>query len=349
MIYFITKSGRDAGSSRQRGFLMAEFLNKAGFPAEVIAPPEYLAGTTLFQKWGMQWRYTRKILSIKKTDTVVLQNIIRNIRLIMLVAVLKTFRHPRTIFDIDDGSYMRNPWIVKTLVALSDKIVVASHRLAEWPGFQKKPIHIMPNPVDAELAARFSAKEKGGEKNGGDVVVGWIGGGPGSIPNLKLLVPIFQRLVAQKISFRFRFIGTLGNVRVEELFSSIPGLNAELVEKIDWAKLGEIQKANAVFDIGVCPLVDNEESRVRCSLKVLDYMAAGIPVVISPIGENNYFIKNGEQGFLPATLDEWAEKLTLLIKDAALRQRLGAAGQKRVAEKFSYQAQVPGFANFIFH
>lgn len=345
MIYFIAKSSASAGSSRQRAFIMAEFLRNAGFPAEVIAPPEYPVGATRAEKWAIQRRYLRTIFSIKKNDTVILQNIIRNIKLICVVAVVRFVRRPRMIFDIDDGSYMRNPWIVKILVALSDKIIVGSHRLAEWPGFQHKPRLIVPNLVDWQLAARYSVKRPVPAEQ--PVVIGWIGGGPGSIANLKLLIPVFEKLIAKKAPFIFRLIGTLGNRQVEGLFSDIPGLAVEFVDTLGWGKPGEIQKANAGFDIGVCPLVDNEENRVRCSLKVLDYMAVGIPAVISPIGENNYFIEDGVQGFLPTTSDDWAEKLALLIHDPNLRHQMGLAGRKRVTEQFSYQNRIASYTGFI--
>ena len=71
----------------------------------------------------------------------------------------------------------------------------------------------------------------------------------------------------------------------------------EYVEKLDWGKEGEIQKANNSFDIGLCPLVDNESNEGRCSLKVLDYMASSVPVIISPVGENRYFIEGEIGGF----------------------------------------------------
>ena len=87
-------------------------------------------------------------------------------------------------------------------------------------------------------------------------------------------------------------------------------------------KKGEIQKANHSFDVGLCPLLANEDNEARCSLKVLDYMAMELPVVIFNIGEHKYFVDHGMNGFLVNTTEDWIKYLTLLIKDEELRKRL---------------------------
>jgi len=64
-------------------------------------------------------------------------------------------------------------------------------------------------------------------------------------------------------------------------------------------------------------------------------MACGIPVVASAVDVQNRIIQHGENGFLVRTEAEWVERLRMLLADAALRARLGAAGRRRVEEKFA--------------
>ena len=64
-------------------------------------------------------------------------------------------------------------------------------------------------------------------------------------------------------------------------------------------------------------------------------MACGIPVVASAVGVQNRIIQHGENGFLVRTEAEWIERLRMLLADAAVRARLGAAGRRRVEEKFA--------------
>ena len=82
------------------------------------------------------------------------------------------------------------------------------------------------------------------------------------------------------------------------------------------------------MDIGIMPLPDDEWAKGKCGLKGLQYMALEIPTIMSPVGVNTEIIQDGENGFLAAHEDEWFEKLSKLIDDASLRQRLGKAGRK---------------------
>jgi len=65
-------------------------------------------------------------------------------------------------------------------------------------------------------------------------------------------------------------------------------------------------------------------------------MAVGIPPVASPVGIiPTDYIRDGVNGFLARTEDEWVEKLSLLIRDPDLRHRLGRAARQTVEENFS--------------
>ena len=95
-----------------------------------------------------------------------------------------------------------------------------------------------------------------------------------------------KRLSNKKLPIIFKIVGAGKSGKIQEIFDAT-GVDMEYVEKLDWGKEGEIQKANNSFDIGLCPLVDNESNEGRCSLKVLDYMASSVPVIISPVGRTD--------------------------------------------------------------
>jgi glycosyltransferase involved in cell wall biosynthesis len=86
------------------------------------------------------------------------------------------------------------------------------------------------------------------------------------------------------------------------------------------------------------PLPDDKWAKGKCGLKGLTYMALEIPTVMSPVGVNTEIIKDGENGFLASTNNEWFEKLCVLIENPELRIKLGKAGRKTVVEKYSVQA-----------
>lgn len=338
MLYFFTKSTRSAGGSRHRAFFIADFLRARGYEATLVVPPVYRADISRTQA---RKEYIKTILSLRRGDIAFLQNPIFNKYFIFLICLVKIIFRPTIVFDFDDTIWVPKPIAPRILTLFSDKFIVASHYLAKWPWLHGKPILVMSNLVDYSLAEKYRV-----DKKKGNVVLGWIGSGPASIQNLKLLVPVFEKLAAKKIPCMFRLVGALGSQELRNLF--IPtGIAVEFIDTLEWGKKGEIQKANSSFDIGLCPLIDNESNRGRCSLKMLDYMATGIPVVASPVGENNYFIEDGKSGFLPKTEDEWVWDIKKLVCNATLRKNIGDEAKKKCAHEYSYQANIQKYINFL--
>jgi glycosyltransferase involved in cell wall biosynthesis len=68
-------------------------------------------------------------------------------------------------------------------------------------------------------------------------------------------------------------------------------------------------------------------------------MALGIPTVMSPVGVNRDIIRDGENGFLADSMDEWVAKLSQLIDSPDLRHQLGSAGRQTVVDHYSFHSQ----------
>ncbi len=72
-------------------------------------------------------------------------------------------------------------------------------------------------------------------------------------------------------------------------------LSAMAVEKKAWSL--ETEAADlAACDIGLCPLPDDNFTRGKCGFKILQYFAAGLPVIASPVGINADFLMGGKRG-----------------------------------------------------
>ena len=122
-------------------------------------------------------------------------------------------------------------------------------------------------------------------------------------------------------------------------------MNEELgIKGIGWNKEDEIKELSS-FDIGIMPLPNDEWSSGKCGLKGLQYMALSIPTVMSPVGVNNEIIKDGENGVLADTKEEWVERISLLIDSRELREKMGAAARKTVVEKYSTESQKEVYLN----
>lgn len=86
-------------------------------------------------------------------------------------------------------------------------------------------------------------------------------------------------------------------------------------------------------DIGIAPTPTDPWTLGKCGFKIVQYMAAGLPVVASPVGANAELVRSGVSGFLPTSDKEWGESIARLAEDVALRQRMGAAGRERVEQE----------------
>ena len=83
---------------------------------------------------------------------------------------------------------------------------------------------------------------------------------------------------------------------------------------------------------------DDPWTRGKCALKVLQYMAAGLPVISSPAGVNAEVVEHGVTGFLAESPEEWRSALLSLSRDETLRREMGRKGRRRVGRNFSIQA-----------
>ncbi len=86
---------------------------------------------------------------------------------------------------------------------------------------------------------------------------------------------------------------------------------------------------------GSCPSPTREWERGKCGLKALQYMALGIPVVVSPVGVNAEIVGSGREGYLARTEEEWESALERLLRIPPFAAGLGEAGRLTVERSYS--------------
>ena len=348
-IHFFVKSDISTGSSRQRAFLVAEELEKRGFNTIIHKPPVVLYSQVSWpRKVILIMRLVKSLLSIRRGNVVFLQRAIYNKYFFVLIILWKKlFRH-KLIFDFDDAVYLNSRgdfFKTKIFCQISDAVIVGSHSLKDWASKYNKNVYLIPTSISLELYKKYSTyKRKANPK----VIIGWIGSGPGHYDNLKILAPVFKRLVEQGIQFRFYLIGALGDNRIHNMFSDIKGLDISIVDRLDWKNYKLMPMNIQRFDIGVLPYAkDSEWNRGKCAFKAIEYMGCAVPVVASPMGENKFLIKNEQNGFLVSAIEDWVKRLKMLILDTSLRERIGKAGQNTIMEGYSYEANIPKLIRII--
>jgi glycosyltransferase involved in cell wall biosynthesis len=136
---------------------------------------------------------------------------------------------------------------------------------------------------------------------------------------------------------------------LEDVGKKLPGLRLKLicdrffalanmpVVPCPWTEADEAAEI-AAADVGISWVPDDDWSRGKCGLKVLQYMAAGLPVVANPVGVHTEMVRHGENGFLARTPAEWLEAIAELAGNPALRRCMGEEGRRRVEQDYSVAA-----------
>jgi glycosyltransferase involved in cell wall biosynthesis len=146
-------------------------------------------------------------------------------------------------------------------------------------------------------------------------VVGWIGT-HGTYAYLERLFPLLQRLRCE-IEFRLLIAGAGRDV--------ISVLGVETITR-SWSLETEVTDFQAL-DVGLYPITDDEWSAGKSGLKAVQYMACGVPFVMSPVGICATMGIAGETHFAATTDDDWYRDLRALLTDENLRKRMGASGR----------------------
>jgi glycosyltransferase involved in cell wall biosynthesis len=92
------------------------------------------------------------------------------------------------------------------------------------------------------------------------------------------------------------------------------------------------------MDIGLLPLPKTRWSPHKFNLKLVQYMALGIPPVATPLGANPIVIEHGVNGFLAEHDVQWREVIGRLIEDPELRERVGKRAAETALAGYTLQA-----------
>ncbi|RBY84535.1 glycosyltransferase family 4 protein [Blastococcus sp. TF02A-30] len=99
----------------------------------------------------------------------------------------------------------------------------------------------------------------------------------------------------------------------------------------------------AQADCGLMPLPDTPFTRGKCAYKLLQYGAAGLPAVASPVGVNAEVVRQLD-GWAASEADDWVDALVeVLTAPEAARRARGRAARRAVEEHYSYAAWAPAF------
>jgi glycosyltransferase involved in cell wall biosynthesis len=209
------------------------------------------------------------------------------------------------------------------------RVIAGNRYLADYAAPAARAVTVLPTGVDLtpfpEERVRRATESRRARRDGARI--GWIGS-RSSLRYLKALADPLRQVCARVPGARL--------VQVCNDFVDLPGVPTE---KRPWSAEAEAEDLLG-FDVGLMPIDDQPFARGKCGLKILQYHAAGVPVVASPVGANRDIVREGETGLLAEGAEGWEAAISRLLADPELGARLARAGRAQVAA--SYSSQVIG-------
>jgi glycosyltransferase involved in cell wall biosynthesis len=235
----------------------------------------------------------------------------------------------RSVYDFDDAVFDTHPRGLKKLwskakvwsaaMQSADVVIAGNEYLAEHAGKLRGDVIVIPscvNPEDYVPKSDYALAEV--------PTLVWMG-----IPaNERYLQQITQPLLAihKERSIRLLIVSA-GRRSLGEL--------DQIVERVDWSSQS-FGSVLAQADIGIMPLDNSLYSRSKCAYKLLQYGAAGLPAVASPVGANRAVLE-ATGGHSATTNQEWERSLRdLIASSVADRAELGRRARDAISKKYSF-------------
>ena len=263
----------------------------------------------------------RMLLFAKRYDIIFLQKVVFPCYILFILKKINN----NIVFDFDDAIYADKKMIFSKknfdITIISSKLVFIENentkKYVEKLGVHSK---IITGPIDCD---RYYPKSI--HSNNEIIFIGWIGSFSTTyylnivLDVLKALSKKYNKLINIELIGANNFI--IENVKINNNIWSL-NTEIELLHK---------------FDIGIMPLYDDEYSRGKGGYKLLQYMALGIPSVVSSVGINKDISIHCKTGFLASTSEEWYKYLEILIINSNKRKEMGDNARKRAFEEYSFQ------------
>lgn len=344
-VLFLTKYTSTGPSSRYRVFQFIPYLESRGICCDVqsLHDDDYLPRRFRGEKVSIGYlvgRFAarlRRLLDARRYDVTFIQKELFPHLPGVIESVLSA-SGTKLVLDIDDaifllyersGSPIARTVLGRKIPRVMSKcaLVLAGNRyLADYARQFTRNVALFPTVVDATRFTPAAAPPA-------TPVVGWMGS-PATVSYLHDLAPALEEAAAAH-PFELFVVG-----------SDWPATLRPLARAKPWRETEEADDLRRMT-VGVMPLPDDLWSRGKCSLKLLQYMSAGLAAVSSPRGSASEIISHGENGFLADSPAEWQSALEQLLGDGAEAARVGAAARRWVEQNYCLENYAPRLAEHL--
>lgn len=236
----------------------------------------------------------------------------------------------RLVLDVDDGIHLLHPEKFSTIAQLCDAAIAGNQFLAQV--LQPLCPQVITIPTCVRLA---DYPQRPREQPTVIPTVGWIGT-TGNVAFLDVCAAPLRE-VAKETSFRLLVVAPS-----DQHLRSLDLANVN-VEFRSWNPETEVADLQTM-SLGLMPLPEGQPwMKFKCGLKLIQYLAVGIPGIASPIGVNEEILTSGTVGVAATDPAQWIDGLRLLLSDPEKRLAWGANGRRLVETHYSVEANIDRF------
>ena len=246
---------------------------------------------------------------------------------------LERYAGRRILLDIDDAVWLdrRGEEAIEQIAKHSSGVIAGNNFLGDFFRQRGVRVWIVPTSIDTNrwrpLALRAQAK--------------WTIGWSGTASNLKYLYSIEEPLADFLDSHRDAELLVVSDGR--PTFNEIPAGQWRFER---WSPEREVEFVQQM-DVGLMPLASTDWERGKCGLKMLTYMAVGLPTIASPVGISADIIRQSTAGFLARSSHDWYQSLQTLHQDRALGTQLGRCGRELIEAEYYVSHNVDMLADIF--
>lgn len=277
------------------------------------------------------------LFTIRKYDYVFIHREYSPVGLPIAVWIISKVLNKKIIFDFDDAIWIPNVSESNRLFNVF-KVYKNTHRIIKLSykascgneylklfaqQFNQNAIY-NPTTIDTDdyhNKVRVINHEK--------FIIGWTGS-HSTVKYLEEVIPVIEKL-EKEYDFDFHVISDF-----------IPDWNLKSLKFIPWQKETEVENM-LKFSIGLMPLVHDQWCEGKCGFKALQYMALGIPALVSPVGVNTRIVDHSITGFYCRNKHEWEMYIKKLLVDKDLLLLMSSKTRDKIIIDFSVSSNSENF------
>ncbi len=248
------------------------------------------------------------LLFRKKNSIIVIQKVFTNRVYANVLKFLVLVQKNNTLYDIDDAEYLRESTkALHFFLKKCETVSVGSKTLYEYCSLFNKNVYLQTSPITHHYIRKTKRNEK--------FTIGWVGD-TGNGDNLyhpyshkrSLFELFFTQLLKINHPLKLILIGVKHPSDVLEIinfFKNSPNIELEIPTDLNWKNDNWLYPVIAGFDVGISPMVNHPFNQAKSAFKAKQYLSCGIPVIASDVGENSKFVRNGINGIICNTPEDF--------------------------------------------